>query len=184
MPLSSQEKKLVDKIIKRDEKALWSFYQKYKKPVFNYIYRQVNDQYLAEEITQDVFFSFIENLRDFRGQCSLKTFLYSIVKHKVIDAIRKKKLKKILFSRLPEYVVEGLSTIILDDELERRELAIKIKETFIKLPKDYRLILRLKYIKGEKVKKIAQQLTMSFKATESLLFRARKAFIRIFNSLE
>jgi len=50
------------------------------------------------------------------------------------------------------------------------------------LPNDYQVILRLKYMEGIKIKEIAGILKMNFKATESLLFRARKNFIKIFNN--
>jgi len=51
------------------------------------------------------------------------------------------------------------------------------------LPNDYQFVLRLKYIEGERVNNIAKKLSLGFKATESLLFRARKAFIKVFETL-
>lgn len=179
----TEEKKLVQRIIHRDEKALLFVYQLHRKLIFNFIFRQLNDYHLAEEITQDVFLDFVEALRDFNFRSSLKTFIFAIAKNKTIDVIRKKKMKKILFSALPSYVVEGLKTILIDDELEKRDLSRKIKKTLEMLPNDYSIILRLKYMDGEKVNNIAEKLSIGFKATESLLFRARKAFIKIFQTL-
>jgi RNA polymerase sigma-70 factor (ECF subfamily) len=49
-------------------------------------------------LTQDTFVDFLEALRDFRYQSSLKTFIFSIAKNKNIDWLRKKKIKKIIFS--------------------------------------------------------------------------------------
>ena len=177
------EKILVQRIIHRDEKALLFLYQKYQKSIQHFIYRKLKDYYIVEEISQDVFLDFIEALRDFNFQCSLKTFLYSIARNKTIDYIRKKRLKKILFSALPPYFVEGLKTIFIDDEIEKKELSGKINKTLDMLPNDYRFVLRLKYLDGERVNNIADKLSIGFKATESLLFRARKAFIKIFRTL-
>ena len=178
-----EEKKIVEKIIHKDEKALLSVYREYKKPLHNFIYQKLKDHFTAEEITQDVFLDFIEALRDFQFQCSIKTFLFSIAKNKSIDYIRKKKLKKILFSALPPYFIESLKAIFIDEELEKKELAKKISTALEKLPNDYKVVLRLKYIEGERVNSIARKLTLGFKATESLLFRARKAFIKVFETL-
>lgn len=178
-----EEKKLVEAIIQKDDKALRMLYFRYKKPIFQYVTRRINDRYLAEEITQDVFLDFIEALRDFRFQSSIKTFIYTLAKNKIVDTFRKKKIKKILFSAMPAYIVEGLKTIFIDDEIEQKELANKIKKTMDKLPNDYEFVLRLKYVEGEKVKKIAQRLSLGFKATESLIFRARKAFVAVFIKL-
>lgn len=183
MPLTKQDKKIIQKIIRQDESTLIAFYNKYRKHIFHFINKQLNNAFLAEELTQDTFFDFIESVRNFRAESSLKTFLFSIAKHKTIDTMRKKQIKKILFSHLPFYIVERLSTIILDDEIEKKELAKKIKNTFKKLPNDYSLILRLKYIEETGVREIAKKLSLTFKATESLLFRARKAFAKIFNNL-
>lgn len=175
------DRKLVERIINRDEKTLLFIYKKYQPLIFNFIRLQINDPHLAEELTQDIFLDFIEALRDFRFQSSLKTFLFSIAKHKVIDVIRKKKIQKIIFSHLPTYIVEGLKTVFIDEEIDRRELKQKINKVFSCLPNDYQLILRLKYIEGIKVGEIAKKLKIKFKATESLLFRARKAFVKVFN---
>lgn len=178
-----KEKEIVNNIIKKDVKTLLDFYRQYQRPVFNFIFRQTKDQFLSEELTQDVFLEFIEALRDFRYQASLKTFLFSIAKNKTIDWIRKKKIKKILFSALPSYVVEGLKFVLMDEEIEKKFLTKKIAKVFKTLPNDYRFILRQKYLDGERVTEIAEKLQLGFKATESLLFRARQAFIKAFKTL-
>lgn len=183
MKTNLEEKKLVEKIINKDATAFLRFYKKNYSLVFNFIKSKITDRSKAEELTQDVFFDFIEALRDFHFQSSLKTFLLAIAKNKVIDEIRKKKIKQIFFSHLPGFLVEGLKVVLIDEELERKELRRKINLVFNKLPKDYRLILRLKYIENKKVAEIAKKFKMKFKATESLLFRAKKAFANIFNKI-
>ena len=70
----------------------------------------------------------------------------------------------------------------MDEEIDQKEMAQKINHTLKKLPNDYELVLRLKYIEGERVQKIAEKLAIKFKAAESLIFRARKAFVKIFDS--
>lgn len=182
MSLHQEEKLIVQKIINKDEKALFFFYNSYKNQIFKFINRKINDTGLSEEITQDVFLDFIEALRDFHFQCTLKTYIFSIAKNKTIDVIRKKKIKKLLFSSLPSYLIESIKTVLIDDEIEKKEISDKIKKTFNKLPNDYRLVLRLKYIEGEKVKRISKKMSLKFKATESLIFRARKAFIEVFKA--
>lgn len=182
MPISKEDKKIVEQIIRKDERALLNFYKHHHQKILLYIIRQLKDTHLAEEITQDVFLDFIENIRDFRGESSIKTFLFTIARNKIIDHIRKKKIKKILFSAIPSFIVEGLATVVMDEEIEKKELTRKIKRVFDHLPNDYRIILRLKYLDGEKVMGIAKKLSLNFKATESLLFRARRAFVKIFKS--
>jgi RNA polymerase sigma-70 factor, ECF subfamily len=180
MSVEQNEKQTVNQIIARNEKAFMSFVKEHEKGLYNYIYRQLRDGARTEEVVQDVFVDFLEALRGFNYQSSLKTYLYSIAKYKVIDIIRKKKIKKIIFSALPQHFVESLSPVIMDDHLEKKEIAETIHNVIEKLPHDYQVILRLKYMDGERVKAISEKLALPFKTTESLLFRARKAFVRLF----
>ena len=182
MGANLQEKELLERIINRDEKALFDVYKKYQPSIFKYVRSQINNYQTAEELTQDIFLDFIEALRDFRFQSSLKTFIFSIARHKIIDQIRKKKIKSVLFSHLPSFIVEGLKVVFIDEEIDKKELQEKITKIINSLPNDYQLILRLKYIEGVKIKEISEKLKMNFKATESLLFRARKSFIKVFNN--
>lgn len=182
MKKNLQEKELVEKIIKKDKKAFYEFYQEYYPKIVKFINRQIKDSSQAEEIAQDTFIDFLEGLRDFRFQSTVKTFIFSIARNKTIDWLRKKRLKKILFSSLPSYIIEGLKVVFIDDEIKRNELSRRIKKVLQQLPNDYQMVLRLKYWEGEKVKTIAEKMAMSFKATESLIFRARKAFIKIFQN--
>jgi RNA polymerase sigma-70 factor, ECF subfamily len=178
-----QEEQLVKRILERDEQALHALFHQYHKPLLAFISRQLTDKQLAEELVQDVFMDFLEALRDFRYQSSVKTFLFTIARNKVIDVIRKKKIKRILFSALPAFVVEGLARVVMDDDIEKKELEEKMQKVFSTLPHDYQVILRLKYMEDESVRKISEELALPFKATESLLFRARKAFVKVFNGL-
>lgn len=179
--LTSQEESLLKRLIEKDEQALYVLYHTYEQPIFRFVHRQLSDRGVAQEVTQDIFYDFIEKLRNFRGESSIKTFLFSIARYKVIDVIRKKKIKQILFSAFPSYVVEGLAAVFMDEEIEKKELAEKIESILQRLPNDYSLVLRLKYVEGSKVQAIAETLSLSFKATESLIFRARQAFIKLYH---
>lgn len=174
------DRRLIERLISKDEQAIYELYDTHKPGIYRYILRQLNNEHLAEELTHDVFLDFIEASRDFQYQCSLKTFLYAIARNKTIDVIRKKKIQRILFSSLPPFVVEGLTSVLFDEEYDRRELAAKIRRVFEELPNDYALILRLKYIEQTPVGIIAERFSMGFKATESLLYRARKRFMHVF----
>lgn len=172
---------IIQKIIHKDEKSLLIFYRTYHTVLIHFFYRKTGKRDVAEELTQDTFLDFIESVRDFRGESSVKTFLFTIARNKAVDYIKKKRLKQILFSAISPYVVESLMSVVMNDELERKELSQKIEQVISRLPNDYQLVLRLKYMDGRKVQEIAITLALSFKATESLLFRARKAFIQLFD---
>lgn len=181
--MPQEEKKIIKGILAKNDRVLFGFYKSHHIAVFRYIHRQISQKEIAEELTQDVFLDFIESLRDFRGESSLKTYLFTIARYKVIDHIKKKKIKKILFSALPKYVVENIVGVFMDDEIERKDLATRIEQAIDALPNEYRVIIRLKYKDGMKIKEIATRLMLSPKAVESALFRARKAFMKAYRCI-
>ncbi len=182
--LSVSDKNILDRLIHRDESVLTEFYSKHKNALLSFITKTINDEGEAEEIMQDVFLNFIEGLRDFREQSSLKTYLYSIAKHKIIDKLRRKKIRKIFFSHIPSFIVDSFATVLLDDQLDHDYVVQKIDKVLNHLPHDYARILRLKYVDGRSVKFIASEIQLPFKTTESMLFRARKAFVVAYKNYE
>ncbi len=178
---TTTDSQLVALLLQKNDSALKELIRRYEKGLLSFVNRKLNNKELSEEIVQDVFIELFEALRGFKMNASLKTYLFTIAKYKTIDSFRKKKIKKILFSAMPSYIVERLKVVLLDEELDKKELQEKIEGVFQKLPNDYRLIIRLKYIEEYKMREIAKMLSLSFKATESLLYRARRAFITLYN---
>lgn len=175
------ERDIVNKILKGEEKALREFYRHYYSKLSCFIKNKIADEKDAEEILQDSLFAVLEGLRDFSFRSSLSTFIYSIAKYKVIDYYRKKKIKNIVFSKIPE--IEPLISTFFGppDELDMELLREKISDTFKKLTPRYEKILKLKYIYGYSVSEIAQKMSISFKSAESSLFRARRAFVEAYS---
>ncbi len=174
------ERDLIEKILRGDEAALLFFYKHFQKPLTSYIKQKVENEADVEEILQDTLFATLEGLRDFSFRSSLFTFICSIAHHKIIDFYRRKKIKKIVFSKIAE--IEPLLITLLgpEDQLDEELLRRKIKETFQKITPRYALILKLKYIYGYSVAEVAKKLSVSFKSAESQLFRARKAFAKAY----
>jgi len=181
--LSEKDDHMLQRLLSRDEQALYEFYQEHKGPLQQYLMRKLDPED-AEEVFQDSCIAFVESLRNFKRKSSLKTFLYSIAKRKAIDKLRRKSFKRVLFSYFPEYVIDSLAKVFMTDNLDKKYLASKIKKAMDTLPHDYAHILRLKYVEGYKVDEIAKEVDITHKAAESLLFRARKAFIHTYTEHE
>ncbi|MBI4999350.1 sigma-70 family RNA polymerase sigma factor, partial [Candidatus Gottesmanbacteria bacterium] len=64
---------------------------------------------------------------------------------------------------------------------QQKEIKREVEKVFASLSEGYRQILRLKYIEGFTVAQIGKILRLSFKSTESRLFRARLAFQKSWN---
>jgi RNA polymerase sigma-70 factor (ECF subfamily) len=79
--------------------ALEDLYDRYKTMAYSIAYRITNDATLAEDVVQDAFLGAWRNAaRYVEGRGSVKTWLLSIVHHRAIDAIRRRRPT----SELPE----------------------------------------------------------------------------------
>ena len=70
-------------------------YQAYFDPVYRYVLSLSEDPHIAEEITQETFFKAMQSLDRFQGKSSLKTWLCTIARNRLISEQRKKKVQPI-----------------------------------------------------------------------------------------
>ena len=181
MSKTSHERQMIDEILLGKEKALRQFYHSNAPKLTNFIRQRVSNEKDVEELVQDTLLATVEGLRDFRFQSSLFTFMCGIGKRKVIDHYRKRNLTRIVFSRIP--AIEPLLVMLItpEDTLDEKLLEQKITKTFKHLSSEYQTILTLKYVNEWPVIRIARKLDISFKSAESMLFRARKAFVNAYD---
>lgn len=174
---------LIERIREGDERALTHLYKEFHLPLLNFINRQIRDVGKAEELVQDVFLGVIDGIRENRTIQSFSAYIYTIARYKTIDYIRRKKIKKILISALPESIVNGCAALLFNEKVQKDEIGDMLERVFKQLPHEYALVIRLKYIDGLTVKKIASRLAVNFKAAESMLFRARREFSQLYSRL-
>ena len=66
-------------------------YSDYKSDVFYYLVSVTHDSDLSEDLTSETFLSAIKSLSGFKGKSDIKTWLFSIARHKWYEHLRKKK---------------------------------------------------------------------------------------------
>src|SRR6476660_5962720 len=72
--------------------ALGDLYDRYKTMAYSIAYRITNDATLAEDVVQEAFLGVWRNAtRYVQGRGSVKTWLLSIVHHRAIDAVRRRR---------------------------------------------------------------------------------------------
>lgn len=175
------ERALIARLLAKDKRAVKEFYETYTPRLFRFIKKRIENDADGEEIAQDTLFAFLDKARDFTFRCQLSTYLCSIAHNKIVDHYRKKKLKKVLLSQIPENM-EYLLSVFSDpgDKYDNALLHERISGILKELAPHYRQILTLKYVEGKSVVEIARELSVTFKSAESILFRARAAFVKIY----
>ena len=73
--------------------------------VYRYILSMSGDPHLAEDVTQETFFRALQRLNDFRGDCSLTTWLCRIARNQYLNhASRQSRIREITRQHPPETV--------------------------------------------------------------------------------
>lgn len=174
---------LVSRILARDRQALFAFYRQYEPKLSAHIRRKVGNPADAEEILQDTLFAFLEALRDFEGKSTVSTFLFSICGRKIADYYRKKRIRQVIFSEMPQLEAIVSPLLTPEEEFDSSVLQEKISRTLESILPRYKKLLLSKYAENISMADIAKRLAVTVKSAESALFRARKAFIKAFVSM-
>lgn len=166
----------IENIIAGDPQAVVEFYKIYSPRILSYLQKRLPTNEDAQEVTNDVFLAAIDSLSMLEKNKNLQAWLYKIAHNKTVDYYRKRKIKSILLSQVPYLEIVAAEINQPEFQFEKNKVRDKIESAFKSLPDIYRKILKLRYEEQMPVKQIAQVFNLSFKATESLLFRARQGF--------
>jgi RNA polymerase sigma-70 factor (ECF subfamily) len=151
---------------------------KYRSSAVLFAYNCVNDYYMAEDIAQEAFAIIYIKKDKLRTNKNFKAFLYTIIRNKSIDIIRKNKNFKKNINELIDFnMVENN----LEDRILRKEELLEVKKCIVKLSKDYRLVLYLYAFEGYTYKEIAEILNKSEVSIRVKIFRIRKKIIKMKN---
>jgi RNA polymerase sigma-70 factor (ECF subfamily) len=151
--------------------------------IYNYVYsRLAGDSSNVEDLVQEIFFAVARSLKSYEGKSSIKTWLYSIAKHKIIDYYRKEISKRNL-TKTGNFFYEIRSERIQRDftsSMQQDEGKEKVIGVLNKMSQIYKYSLLLKYIDGYSVKEISRILKKTPKAIDGILQRAKAEFKEYF----
>lgn len=175
-------KLLLERILEGDEQAVAVFYKKYSPRIFKYLLKKIPRED-AQEILNDIFLEVIDKLTFLHDYKKILPYLYKIAHNKTVDFYRKKKIKSLIFSKFPFLELISKEIDRPDFQYEKNQICDRIEATFHSLSFQYQKILRLHYEENISVKNIAVILNLSYKAAESLLFRARQSFKKTYERI-
>jgi RNA polymerase sigma-70 factor (ECF subfamily) len=179
-----EDRKLVARLVKGDERAFNFFIDQYYPRLFRFAYSRIGrDADVAQDIVQNTFSKVIRKIGSYRGEAALFTWLCSFCRYEIAAYWRRERRRPIeveLVEDAPQAraALESLGAVTDGTiaHFEREELARMVWAVLDHLPIQYGNALQWKYIQGHSVREIASRLGTSPKAAESLLTRARQAF--------
>ncbi len=167
---------LIDDVRNGSPQAVSEFYKSLSPKILNYLIRRLPAKEDAEDLTNDVFLEAIDSLNLLKIDENLSAWLFKIAHNKMVDYYRKRKIKSLLLSQVPYLELIANEIHQPEFQFEKNRIRDKIEKTLRALSVNYQKILRLHYEDNIPIKQIALEFNLSFKATESLLFRARRQF--------
>ncbi len=163
---------------RKDAKAFGELYEKYFDRIFNYIYRQTDDEELTGDLCSQTFINALNHLNryEFRG-VPFSAWIYKIAGNEINKHYRKNKGKKI-FS-IEELKVKEL--VERADEGWDEELIVKLLDFMKDLPTDMLQVLELRFFEDKDFKEIAFILDMTESGAKMRTYRALDKLRKNFN---
>lgn len=163
-----------------DKSALSVIYSRHADLLFAFIYHRVADSVCdTEEIWQETWLAVLQTLPTYRGRSGFFTWLCSIACHKIADHYRRQGREPTRpFSSVSEQRLAGLLNDgpLPEEILTQQATRIRVVHALASLPDKFRTVIVMRYVDECSINEVAKKLGKSYKATESLLSRARTAF--------
>jgi len=147
---------------------------------------QLRDRSAAEDAVQETLLAALQGASQFAGQSSVRTWLVGILKHKIIDAIRKSSRERPVDPR--EESADDLDALFTDDghfadvpqewaspdrSLEERRFFEALERCLQALPKKTAAAFTLRELMGFETEDICKELKISASNCWVMLYRAR-----------
>jgi len=167
-----------------DLEAFEALTTRYERKIYSLALRLLRQQQDAEDVTQQTLLSALENLKGFRGDASVSTWLLRIATHAALKVIRKRKgLELVSLDAAaeardengpvphPEYIADWRQSP--EELVQKNEINHLLDEALAQLDEKHRLVFLLRDMEGFSVKETAAALGLTEANTKVRLLRAR-----------
>ena len=168
-----------------DDAAFEQLYERYKRPIYQYVYRRLAHAARSEEVTQEVFLGLVRSRGSWRNEASFKTYVYRIALNQCASESRRGDFKKSEPLERPDG-----STIDVQEarpgpesETSRREEAELVRQALGQLDEEQREALLLREYQGLSYEEIAEVMGVALGTVKSRIFRGKLELKRLLGPL-
>jgi RNA polymerase sigma-70 factor (ECF subfamily) len=178
-----EDDSLVDALRSGEDQAYEALIETYQQPVYNLVYRLLDDPSEASDVVQEVFLKVFRNIHSFRGNSSLKTWIYRIAYNEAWNHRRwftRHKRQEVGLEREDESSF-GFRDVLPDpgrsafDIVSDHETHALIEEALGDLNPAFRAAVVLRDIEDLSYEEIAEVLGVSLGTVKSRILRGRDA---------
>jgi RNA polymerase sigma-70 factor (ECF subfamily) len=178
--IDAQEAMFVLRLQANEDAAYDELVRTYHSSIFHVAYRMLGDSGDAADVVQEILVKVFRNIGSFRGDSSLKTWIFRIAFSEILNRLRWWRRRNRSFTvSLDATPDDSMPMQVADSQpsplqaLESKERDQAIQEALTKLSSDHRSILVLRDIEGFSYNEIADVLGVSTGTVKSRLARAR-----------
>tara|TARA_B110000240_G_scaffold11350_1_gene11990 strand:- start:3 stop:542 length:540 start_codon:yes stop_codon:yes gene_type:complete len=153
--------------------------KEYQQPLYWHIRKIVFDHEDADDVLQNTYIKVFKNIKNFRGESKLFSWMYRIATNEALTFIKQKSRK--LGLSLNEFNEKQVNQLEADVYFEGDAIALKLQLAVANLPEKQRLVFNLKYYEELKYDEISEILETSVGALKASYHHAVK---KIKNELE
>lgn len=167
---AEEDNDLIRKFIEGNENSFKLLVYKHKDKVRNLVFLTVGNREMVDDISQDVFISVFNKLRDFRFESQFTTWLYRITVNKCKDYLRKIKIRSMFVP-----IKDNEEDTGYGHTTEYVDVNEVVNSAIEKLPEKLRVPLIMREMEGLSYKEIADSLNCEVGTIKSRIFRARES---------
>lgn len=166
------EKQLLHLISKGNQSAFHEIYERYKDKIYSFAIYLTHTEFLAEEITQEVFISIWTTRERLAAVESFNSYLIVIAKNVASNHLKKYALERIIAGKIAETVEKAN---VINEDKEQEDALLKIHHEAIgTLSPQQQRVYTLHHIKGLKNREIADSMGISVYTVKEYLKIASK----------
>lgn len=165
---------------KTQDVAFRQLVSQYSRPLYNHIRNIVIDHDDTDDVLQNTFIKVFQNLKNFKGESKLFSWIYRIATNEAITYISSKAKKTSVSNE--EVQQKALKNLEADEYFEGDEMQIKLQEAIASLPEKQQLVFKMKYFEDLKYEEISDILGTSVGALKASYHHAVKKIEDFINS--
>ena len=147
---NKDDKELIANYLNGQDEILPYLINRHLKSVYRFVFGLVQDESVAEDLTQDVFIKVWRKLKSFNSKYSFKTWLFTIARNTTTDYLRKR--KEFVFSDFDDkddsnVILDTLAddALLADEVFAQAQDLDKLSKVLGEMPSLYKEVLILKY---------------------------------------
>lgn len=169
-----EEQEFINQLLnsKTQNQAFQQLLQDYQRPLYNHIRNIVLNHDDADDVLQNTFIKIFQNLKNFKGESKLFSWMYRIATNEAITFLNQKAKKNGITSEaLQNKTIDNLKA---DAYFDGNEIQIKLQKAIATLPEKQQLVFKMKYFEELKYEEISEILGTSVGALKASYHHAVK----------